>query len=305
MAHTQLILISGFLGSGKTTLLHNLFTLYADRRIAVIVNEFGKRGVDGAVLAESGVHVEEISNGSIFCVCRSDLFLDTLVQALQTKVDIVLVETSGLSDPTGMAQILHQVTEHAGESYDFYGTICVAESARLLKLIGNVPAIKQQIVSAGMVLLNKMDVSAPETVAETTALINELNPHAEIYQTTNAFVERAWLDKLPAAQKLVKGGITRNTLGVKSLLVQVENRPAYALFQQWLAAISPEVYRIKGFVTLAEGVFLADCAGPQVALRKAAGEGSYVVILTGGGDKTVKLLAEAHQRILGTEIVFE
>ena len=44
---TKLYLITGFLGAGKTTFLHQFVRLFPDRRTAIVVNEFGKQGVDG------------------------------------------------------------------------------------------------------------------------------------------------------------------------------------------------------------------------------------------------------------------
>ena len=67
---TKLYLITGFLGSGKTTFLHKLVRLFPDRRLAIVVNEFGKVGVDGVLLSDLEAELIEINNGSIFCSCR-------------------------------------------------------------------------------------------------------------------------------------------------------------------------------------------------------------------------------------------
>ena len=53
----ELYLITGFLGAGKTTLLKNLIGLMSGRKLKVIVNEFGKAGIDGTLLKELGVAV--------------------------------------------------------------------------------------------------------------------------------------------------------------------------------------------------------------------------------------------------------
>ncbi|WP_300848211.1 GTP-binding protein, partial [uncultured Bilophila sp.] len=51
----ELIILSGFLGSGKTTLLRRLLEANRDRRIAVLLNDFGDVPVDGAILRRAGV----------------------------------------------------------------------------------------------------------------------------------------------------------------------------------------------------------------------------------------------------------
>ena len=98
MFMTKLLLVTGFLGAGKTTFLKRLINHFSNMRLHVIVNEFGAAGVDGHLLREMQVAVDEISNGSIFCSCRWDKFEETLASALKTEPDLILVEASGLSD---------------------------------------------------------------------------------------------------------------------------------------------------------------------------------------------------------------
>ena len=62
----KLYLITGFLGAGKTTFLKKFVTLFQGQKLALIVNEFGKEGVDGALLSTLGIALSEINNGSIF-----------------------------------------------------------------------------------------------------------------------------------------------------------------------------------------------------------------------------------------------
>ena len=48
----ELYLITGFLGAGKTTFLKNFARQFAGRRLRLIINEFGRAGVDGTLLRE-------------------------------------------------------------------------------------------------------------------------------------------------------------------------------------------------------------------------------------------------------------
>ena len=104
----KMYLITGFLGAGKTTLIKNILQALHGQKIYLIVNEFGKEGIDGALLQELGAAIDEISNGSIFCVCRLDKFEASLEEAVREQPDIILVETSGLADPTNIRKIMAQ-----------------------------------------------------------------------------------------------------------------------------------------------------------------------------------------------------
>ena len=54
----KLYLITGFLGAGKTTFLHQFVHLFPGKRKALVINEFGKQGVDGTLLSDLGIQEE-------------------------------------------------------------------------------------------------------------------------------------------------------------------------------------------------------------------------------------------------------
>ncbi|MFU9136483.1 CobW family GTP-binding protein [Erwinia tasmaniensis] len=61
-------LITGFLGSGNPPLQHLLSQKPATEKWAILVNESGEVGIDGALLAESGAILKEIPGGCMCCV---------------------------------------------------------------------------------------------------------------------------------------------------------------------------------------------------------------------------------------------
>lgn len=75
--------ITGFLGAGKTTLIRHLIENAGGRRLALIINEFGDVGVDGALVKGCGddacpdEDIIELANGCICCTVADD-FLPTM-----------------------------------------------------------------------------------------------------------------------------------------------------------------------------------------------------------------------------------
>ncbi|CAN5454063.1 cobalamin biosynthesis protein CobW [soil metagenome] len=98
--------ITGFLGAGKTTLIRHLLHNAKGRRLALIVNEFGDVGVDGALLKGCNDEacpeddIVELANGCICCTVADD-FLPTMMKLLDrpNPPDHIIIETSGLALP--------------------------------------------------------------------------------------------------------------------------------------------------------------------------------------------------------------
>ena len=104
---TKTNLITGFLGSGKTTsILHLLANKDPAEKWAVLVNEFGEVGIDGALLADSGAMVKEIPGGCMCCVngLPMQVGLNTLLR--QGKPDRLLIEPTGLGHPKQILDLL-------------------------------------------------------------------------------------------------------------------------------------------------------------------------------------------------------
>lgn len=160
---TKTNLITGFLGSGKTTsILHLLAHKPADEKWAVLVNEFGEVGIDGALLADSGALLKEIPGGCMCCVngLPMQVGLNTLLR--QGKPDRLLIEPTGLGHPK---QILDILTAPVYEPWiDLRATLCVLDARQLLddKVLNN-QNFRDQLAAADIVIANKADRETPES----------------------------------------------------------------------------------------------------------------------------------------------
>ncbi|HEX7528746.1 MAG TPA: GTP-binding protein [Thermoanaerobaculia bacterium] len=92
--------LSGFLGAGKTTAVKDLLARRADReRIAVVVNEFGTLGVDGALLSDcASCILREVAGGCVCCTAMADL------EASLEEVSDLVAPTRFVLEPTGLAR---------------------------------------------------------------------------------------------------------------------------------------------------------------------------------------------------------
>jgi G3E family GTPase len=192
-------ILTGFLGSGKTTLLNHILTGRHGLRIAVIENEFGEVDVDSDLVMTSQEEIFQMTNGCICCVVdvRTDL-VDILQKLLARPepFDHILVETSGLADPTPVAATFFMDNEVARKvRLDAVVTLIDA-----LHVEGHLddPSLREhdnqavdQIVAADRLVLNKTDLVDEATLLRVEQRLHKLNEGAPILRSNHAQVDLA------------------------------------------------------------------------------------------------------------------
>ncbi|MCL2884837.1 MAG: GTP-binding protein [Oscillospiraceae bacterium] len=252
----QLYLITGFLGAGKTTFLHQAIGMFPTKRVAILVNEFGKQGVDGGLLAAQGYEVTEINNGSIFCVCRMDMFIDALVAALRSNSGVLLVETSGLSNPANIHEVLAQTEAVAGQGFDYRGCICLIDAVNFERVAHTAVVVPDQIRLASLLVVNKIDLAEPTTLATLEKDLRALNPDAPLLFTQFARIPPNALASLsPAPQRSMGGKVDIQSA---SCTVRFPAPLSKTALDALLAAIAPMLYRCKGYVQTEDGAVFVD-----------------------------------------------
>lgn len=110
---TKVHLISGFLGTGKTTaILHLLRHKPAQQKWAVLVNEFGEIGIDGAIIKQQGVVVREVPGGCMCCVSGLPFQIGLNMLLAREQPDVLLIEPTGLGHPAKLLASLQEEQYH-------------------------------------------------------------------------------------------------------------------------------------------------------------------------------------------------
>jgi len=149
--------VGGFLGAGKTTLLNHLLRHAADRRLGVIVNDFGSINVDAGLMVGVCGDMVELSNGCICCSIQNDL-VDGLRRLLEmpSPPEHVIIEASGVSDPRRVAATLEQRVPADVAVIDAVVVVVDAEAhlsmSRRERIVAGGP-----IAAADVLVLNKVD----------------------------------------------------------------------------------------------------------------------------------------------------
>ena len=158
---TQVYLITGFLGSGKTTFLNRMIDAFPkDKKLSLLVNEFGEIGVDGTLVEGDEVDMMEISKGSIFCVCAKTDFIKGLYE-LSSKVqpDVLLIESTGVANPADLKKDIKLPLFN--DRFHFMEQFCLIDAVNFIDAYGVYASLEKQIASSTVFIINKTDLASP------------------------------------------------------------------------------------------------------------------------------------------------
>ena len=263
---TTLAMVTGFLGSGKTTVLNDALSGMAGRRVAVVVNEWGKQGVDGSLLLDpAGFGITELAGGQIFCSCVGPSFMAALQRLVELRAEAVLVETSGLAKPATLGQLIAEVDRRTAGAMVYSGLTCVVDAVRFRILRGAAMALDEQVAYADRFIVTKTDVADPAALAETLAILEAARPDAPVVQRRGVPVDAAAVLGDGSRRSARPGDPRWNGWGpggrpLSSTLVP-DGAVDRTRLEAFLNGLADAAWRIKGFVELADtsAPFLVDC----------------------------------------------
>ncbi|MFD2178366.1 CobW family GTP-binding protein [Veronia pacifica] len=184
-------IITGFLGVGKTTSILSLLKSKPEgENWAVLVNEFGEVGVDGAFLSEQGAIVREVPGGCMCCVAGLPMAVG-INALLAQKPDRLLIEPTGLGHPKDIIGKL--LSEHYEKYIDLRATLTLVDPRNFSnqKYTDNQNFI-DQINLADVLIANKVDLCSDSDVAAFDKCVFD----SEIPKLAKGYVEQGTLDPL-------------------------------------------------------------------------------------------------------------
>ncbi|MEM7526281.1 MAG: GTP-binding protein [Pseudomonadota bacterium] len=191
-------ILTGFLGAGKTTLLNRLIGSPGFGATAVIVNEFGEAGVDGALVAQADERAFAMSVGCLCCTISGDVRL-TLLRLLEEAedgvgpaFDRVVVETTGIADPLPLLQTF-MTNDYMLSRFTLNGVITLVDAVNGPDAIGRFPEASRQVAVADLLLLTKLDLALESTptpdLEKLTEALRRANPNAPVVPAPEATAE--------------------------------------------------------------------------------------------------------------------
>jgi cobalamin biosynthesis protein CobW len=300
-------IITGFLGAGKTTLVRHILEAAGGRRFAVIVNEFGARGVDGEILQNCGFEgceetdIVELANGCLCCTVADD-FVPTIEALLDrpNPPECIIIETSGLALPKPLIKAFGWPSIRARLTVD--GVVAVVDGPavaagrfaddpeEVARQRAADPSLdhdnplaevyEDQLNAADLVVLNKADLLSAEELAQVKLMIDESLPRAvKVVAATNGKLSLEILlgleagaeDDLaarPSHHDAEDGAHEHDDFESFVVTVAEIGAPAEFLGRLEAAAAAHDVLRIKGFVAVRDKPLRLEIQGVGARFRQ-------------------------------------
>ncbi|XP_043968556.1 COBW domain containing isoform X1 [Gambusia affinis] len=193
-------IITGYLGAGKTTLLNYILTEQHNKRIAVILNEFGEGSAleKSLAVSQAGELYEEwleLRNGCLCCSVKDNGLkaIENLMEK-KGKFDYILLETTGLADPGAVASMFWVDAELGSDVY-LDGIVTVIDAKYGLQQLkeekaeGLVNEASRQVALADITIINKTDLVEEEELNRVRDTVRSINGLVKILETQRSRVD--------------------------------------------------------------------------------------------------------------------
>ncbi|MBX2799773.1 MAG: GTP-binding protein [Myxococcales bacterium] len=294
-------MVTGFLGVGKTTAILDLFGHRPpDGRWAVLVNEFGEVGIDGAVYEHGGLTVAEVPGGCICCSAGLALRQSLVTLLRDVKPDRLLIEPTGLAHPASVIDTLR--TPGLKEAVDVRAVVGLVDPrhVRSPRHLDSDPW-RDQIRIADVLVANKTDVCSEADLLAFRALAAEAWPEKLVVaETQQGRMDPAWLE-LGSVDRPADAPLPHSTDGVDHHGYLWPPEAAFdreALQELLQRTVRPEdgrgVLRMKGIFRVRRGWYLVQ-ADPDAIRWSPVGHrrDSRLEVIAQRGDVSFDALGQA------------
>jgi G3E family GTPase len=250
--------LTGFLGAGKTTLLNAAVQRPALRRALVVVNELGEIGIDHLLVREASEDLLLLESGCVCCSLRGDL-VDVLTRASAGErgtYDRVLLETTGLADPTPILATIHRHPALA-EAYHLDATVTAVDAELALRTLRDHDEAVKQVALADDVVLTKCDRVDASRVERVRSAVAGLNPSARWLTSSRGDLD--WDSLLGWSASTVRARLEPDAHhaphargAVHTVSVRADRDVDFRTFALWLSMVAQlrgeKLLRLKGLL---------------------------------------------------------
>jgi len=304
----EVLLVAGFLGAGKTTLIRHLLTSPPKGlgKLALLVNEVGKIGLDGSLLSGLNVDVVELTSGCICCSIKTDFFKAVEEIYHQFAPSHLIVEPTGVAQPGEILDVLSQAPVRDFCRVQGIVTIVDAGFFKAREMLGSF--YDRQILSADVILLNKIDLVGGEVALGIEARLEEMNPRAKVFLTRNCSVAPARLFEglSSAREKTGKAGFRDENLehqGFQSFTFEDHGIMDRTKLIRFLESLPASLFRCKGWARFPDSSVIVNYSGGNYRLEPTRDSHPTALVLVGRKCPQDEILEALRKCVIGESIL--
>jgi len=266
-------ILGGYLGAGKTTLLNHLLRSPHGKRLAILVNEFGNIGIDADLIHRQEDDVINLAGGCVCCSFGSDLMRALLqLRNRMPRLDHVLIETSGVSLPAGVASSIGLVEQLSLNAVVVVADAMAVQQQAADRYVGS--TVISQLQQADLLVLNKMDTLDGKTKPALYEWGRRYWGNAQIVETTQCRLPFELVFDVPISAPLAPHDCGRqdnpDLLRAKTANGQFSSKSFVLPAAIDLQALSNALALHAGLIVRAKGV-LQDADGKLQLLQFSGG----------------------------------
>jgi G3E family GTPase len=247
---------------------------------AVLINEFGEVGIDHLLVRKVDENIVLLNSGCLCCTVRDDLVetlddLSTRRNAGEFRFDRVVIETTGLADPT---PIIHTLLTDPSLSpvFDLSGLVATIDTTHGEGQLEEHPEAVKQVAMADRLLMTKTDLADSDTRERLRERLRALSPSASIMQSTlesgpgpdelldtKQFTDvgkhanvRRWLNEEAAADRghAHSHDVNRHDSRISTFCISAQRPLDWAKLKDWLSLLianrGEQILRLKGIINV-------------------------------------------------------
>ncbi|MFA3791111.1 GTP-binding protein [Aliiglaciecola sp. SL4] len=212
-------IITGALGVGKTTLIQSLLEHKPkDERWAVLVNEFGEVGVDGALLnrpEETGIYIREVPGGCMCCTSGLPMKMTLNLLLAHAKPQRLLIEPTGLGHPKEVLATL--TSEDYQGVLDVHATFGLIDARKLEDPRWREhKTFQEQLQTADYIVATKSDLYVDDLASTMRSYLSEIG----VSDTPVVIADKGKVDPMLLSKK---------SQHAENIYVHQHNHPAHSI----------------------------------------------------------------------------
>ena len=274
MSQTPILLITGFLGSGKTTFINWLLKTNPDKKISLILNEFGDVKLESQFISQdTGGEVAELANGCMCCLAKSDIprVIEYIIKnAPQTEH--IIIEASGLSDPDPILESLRSAELASKIKLD--AVVCIIDTLNFEQTRTEHPIVMSQVGDADIILLNKTTGVEPHALVQIENSIKRIGINTTVLTWNEKLSSTLFLEPLVETAANAKNAKTETQPNHEhehqhydEVWFNSNKKIDITKLSELIRQLPPNIIRAKGF---------ANWNGSKVMIQFVAGRAEFI-----------------------------